>query len=271
MNCIKIEQQINRYLDLINTHILTLIGWWNLTERERETEGKYKILPRVYRLAQLEALSIKRMRRGKGQDGSGIFYACQCSPIFQQGMVNKSVGWVPAVSSEEESSSSKIKSFIYELWKLQTHFNKARGSLGVCIPGKSGKCLSKFYFDFSWQQKCFFPVGTDFFRAIIFLVHFLPFSLLSLTKKEEGGKSDKKKFLHSLFLPRQISLPILVWEPKSCNNGSSLLNLLKLCHLTGHGPDGQHGNRRILHPRAWEGSNNPLRLFPMASEFKVTK
>lgn len=136
--------------------------------------------------------------------------------------------WVPAIPSEGKSSSSKSKSFIYELWKIQTSFSKARGSLGVCIPWKSGKCLSKFYFDFSWKQKYFFPVETDFFRLLIFLYTLLDIFPVVFHQKKKRGKKWQTKSSIPYSLPDKSLFQFLVWEPKSCNNGSSLPNLLKL-------------------------------------------
>lgn len=80
-----------------------------------------------------------------------------------------------------------------------------------------------------------------FFRLVVTLYTLLDVLPTIIHQKRWcGGKAHKKI---PPFLPNKYLFQFLLWEPNSCNNGSSLLNYLKLCHLTEHGPDSQHGKQ----------------------------
>lgn len=184
------------------------------------------------------------MRGGKSWDGTGKFYINNVLPSCGEGWWRSQWGGCLLFLQRwnHHRPNQRISLMKYGS-KIQISFPKVRRSLGVYFPWKPVGAFENFISDFFWRQECFssrerFSSGWSFSY-----IQFLTFSPLSFTKKGgEGGRKAPDKILHSLYPPKEISLPILIWEQKSYNNDSSLLNL-KLCHLTEYGPVGQHGKQ----------------------------
>lgn len=207
-------------------------------------------------MAQLEALSIKRKRGGKCQDGTGKFYVNNVLPSCGEGW------WMSQWSgcllflqrwNHHHPPNQRVLHMNHGSRRTQICFSKVRGSLGVYFPWKSGRCFSKCYL---WLLLEAWMLSSDFSLVwSFFCIHSWHFPCYHSPEKQKGwwwGCQTKSfllyplpdKYLFQFFSfctgnQNPLTMAALYW---TCWNCATWQNMVLMASME---------SRRLLHPRAY--------------------